>query len=807
MNPFDDTSDTDDDDDDLLLPGWGYMNAMNYVGEVNARKHVVTACRTYKQFTGISKIDDMGNGILVVEIPSSNNLRMSDITKRFKELRSDRNLFPDYNSDDYNEDELSTISIGKYGCFVSIHACRAQVNKRYCLVVKSYPVQCCSVFRREVKDTLKQSLEAANKLGAARSFAESRPDIKFVNDPRYTSLVEFSTRHRIGIARYVLRKIGVVIPLKYHNDKNKAIGDFVGKIQRTSSSRNQSLDIGESIDEFVERYKITGGTKITDGNETGVINTLARFFRPTSSVSNGKGIQPCFDLSSVLQEEWDELYIDLINGYVNLQNTEYCSDFPIVFLKIDIGLPSEKPSILIFNHVYDKLALHNGAPLFINPRDGFFTYNNKKGDVTQLSMSIRQVGAPTGVRFKHDPTFSPSDPNHRNIDKDDIYWDANIDIRYLIADEYYTTTDVDIKDIQRKFEIGSGLFWKTVALTASPPIFSEMDFLSFCDFYTEDIIELPMCFWGEFSDYYTNVYEEWMDRLKVEKFVSGKKLFPEYKPQSFDKGSSYIHMLPYGIPQYKDMINSVSANERSTILTIYRGHMTRLIDVFYFFAANQFTENKNPKDRWSVLYNEKSMESVGYKSDFEKQHIKKEDKANKSKQPQPSLSSSNISSSLGVLGTNTDDEEDEEDLSSKRKQGNTSSIQTKEQIPSLQQIINKKTTITETKKEDHSMPSKEVVRAENPNAARSQANGSYTKKDKSEEESDESDSKTSTRLFDSGESSLGEDAKRAIQERKKKGKGKKDMPRNQSDDSLIDLVVPPGDDNKGLIPLLTGTIE
>ena len=108
---------------------WEYK-ALNYISN-DQYKNTVQSIQYLRDFA-LLDIPDMGHGTFVTELPHELTAgEVVDITQRFKNLRYDPTLFPDYNHPDIDVRRLNKISIADKDSFIGLYKCGEGEADRY----------------------------------------------------------------------------------------------------------------------------------------------------------------------------------------------------------------------------------------------------------------------------------------------------------------------------------------------------------------------------------------------------------------------------------------------------------------------------------------------------------------------------------------------------------------------------------------------------------------------------------------------------------------------------------------------------
>ncbi len=206
-------------------------------------------------------------------------------------------------------------------------------------------------------------------------------------------------------------------------------------------------------------------------------------------------------------------YRQVLKNYISpKKNTDICQDHAIVFIKPRL----EGGALLLFNHVYDNLALHHGAPYFLRPQQGFVTYNMGIETLRKLTVNLKDPASPIGVTFQriHNAKLDISMDEQMSI-RSKVQWLSQLDITYITNPIFYGDPMAEKEDVEKKFLLGPKYsFWRCCVTIFSAPDESAVSLEDFSAYCVQQKLYLPLDLWGDAISYYTAVRQEWQIRLR-----------------------------------------------------------------------------------------------------------------------------------------------------------------------------------------------------------------------------------------------------------------------------------------------------
>jgi hypothetical protein len=522
---------------------WKIYRAMNYC-EGDQKKHTVTNITTNFDLTELVKIDNMGHGVLVVNIPPIPENDIAKISATLRCIKTDPSLFPDYNHPDIELEKLADTCIGMGDCFVGIFSCGSGDHDRFALVVKSYSIRASLKFQTLILNGLETSRSKIHEdKGDFVTYCETPINgPAFLGDDVYRKTMEISRTHRLRVARYIFTHCDIKLPSRYCGDMGDAdipIPSIFGR----NSSHHKYADPPKKLPVGPMDIKIP----LEELPITELLGYGLTLLPTTQSGEDIDGEMPNCERSS-------HLYKLGVRKYISIVSRE-CNDYPVVF----ISQRGNSHSLLLFNHVYEPTALHCGAPYFTDPGHGFFTYKTDSEKFRSIPHNIHHVGAPLGVPFSRDFAGENLSNEMDHIMSMKLFWNSQLSIYYLAHPDYYGKTDQCMQKLETAFELGErSYFWRTWVIVFSPIDESKIGLDEICDFAANDVINIPMDLWDGLFQRYMAVYREWKTRIYTRGMADvSQDLFPPSRYRISDVHPVYNTIIQFAkFPSFSSLFSN-----------------------------------------------------------------------------------------------------------------------------------------------------------------------------------------------------------------------------------------------------------
>ena len=568
-----------------------FFYAMNH-RKSDVDKHTVMSISSNIHLTGLARIGDMGKGVLVVEIPNIPVNDINRITRKFKKLACDPFLFVDYNHRSIEIKKLRRTCMGPGDCSIGLYSTGSGAIDRYSIVVRSFSIQASTVFNAGVLETLKNIREICEREKVSFPEICQSPIVgpEFLTGSYYEKTMKKSLLHRLAVARYIFEECEICIPDNFVQEKdlgeNSRDGGFRG--HEASSSRSGEYDGAKSLlggkknQRFSGRYYAPRGFKCSLKKREDKSEEMGEVFQTEDESSvehpsiwqrfgHGLGLvnssrprkkDVCsdgYDSSAVSFSnpgEHDASYSRAVSQYVSVfENEDFCRDYPIVFLKLN----GTSKSLLLFNHVYEPLSLHEGAPFFGSPTAGFYTYQVDPNSLRELRPNLQHIGAPISVPFireEVEDTILDEECIDDVVEK--VKWLSQISIAYIANPSFYRNLDEEMCEVEKSFILGHhSCLWRCIYTIYSPPDEKNLTLEDFSNFGQEQVLQLPIETWETLFGRYMYVFREWEGRIKLDG-VTEKTLddFPPSDIREEDAHPKFKKILTFdSFPPFTELFN------------------------------------------------------------------------------------------------------------------------------------------------------------------------------------------------------------------------------------------------------------
>jgi len=630
--------------------GWDEYQALNFVDNVR-RKHTVNKIKYIVDLAIIAKVDDMGHGILTVDVPMLPENDMERIEKNFRRLCYDPKIFADFNHSDIRIDRLNKLTVSKDDSFIGLFKCGDGEEDRYKIVVKSHSMRSSRIFQAGITKTLKQIKDTCSKgPGHFRSVCDSELNVKqFLEGEPYKNVIKRSLCHRLKLMKYIFDKCGISVPNRTTvNEQNKkpVIGPY--KTPRVESSSHAAGIPGIRHGPTISSSSHYGGARTDDESNDSDINELekamATSYIPTNTFSSlwigstGKqrgvgGYISSGGLDStrkgghssnartaansaskdrqddiIEQLKHNKLYTSALNQYISLiNNPESCRDYKIAFLQAR----PEDNSMWLFNHAYDRLSLHDGAPYFMLPQQGFYSYKTDAGSMRKAAVSLRHPACPLGVSFQRiEGTVPPSvamgtgATQAQMAARERVVWMSQLDVSYLTNPVFYGDSAAEKEKVEEEFSLPpKSSFWRCCVTIYTPPDESSVPLDDFSAYVTGRTVHLPIDLWTSFFETYHHARQEWKYRInEYSVCMDSLAHFPPSTLRSAWADPEYTSVLDFS--RFPNLTSIFSAHPRKRKLqAVYESSTRGLGD-----REMDHDDAKDKRKKWISEYDGDHME-------------------------------------------------------------------------------------------------------------------------------------------------------------------------------------------------------